>query len=170
MSIAEFAATRIRRAGEAAATVGVENGLDLGFRRLQLASSNIRAWAPDADNLEGTLLASVEHLVRGRSDLDVLTELLLRLGLDPCVSIEKREIAGTAVYGVEAGPLIACFGEALTCDLVEGLGVGIIAWGEAMAAKGPVRVVFRDSGFTDDVAKTNMAAILDQNGIEMRAL
>ena len=171
VSIAEFAAARIRRAGEAAATVGVENGLDLGFRRLQLASSNIRAWAPDADNLEGTLLASVEHLVRGRSDLDVLTELLLRLGLDPCVSIEKREIAGTAVYGVEAGPLIACFGEALTCDLVEGLGVGIIAWGDAMAAKGPVRVVFRDSGFSDDVAKTNMAALLDQNGItEMRAL
>ena len=170
-SIAEFAAARIRRAGEAVETVGVENGLDLGFRRLQLASSNIRAWAPDADNLEGTLLASVEHLVQGRSDLDVLTELLLRLGLDPCVSVEKRQIAGTAVYGVEAGPLIACFGEALTCDLVEGLGVGIIAWGEAMAAKGPVRVVFRDSGFSDDVAKTNMAALLDQNGItEMRAL
>ena len=72
---------------------------------------------------------------------------------------------------MEAGPLIACFGKALTCDLVEELGAGIIAWGEAMAAKGPVRVVFRDSGFSDDVAKTNMAAILDQNGItEMRAL
>ena len=170
-SIADFAAARIGRAGEAAAKAEAGHGLDRGFRRLKLASSNICAWAPDAGDLEETLFASVEHLVRGRSDLDILTELLLRLGLDPCVSVEKRQIAGTAVYGVAEGPLIACFGEALTCELVEGLGAGIIAWGEAMAAKGPVRVVFRDSGFSDDVAKTNMAAILDQNGItEMRAL
>ena len=170
-SIADFAAARIRRAGEAAAKTSVENGLDRGFRRLKLASSNICAWAPDADNLKGTLLDNVEHLVRGRSDLDILTELLLRLGLDPCVSIEKRQIAGIAVYGVGAGPLIACFGETLTCDVVEELGAGIIGWADAMAAKGPVRVVLRDSGFSDDVAKTNMASILDQNGItEMRAL
>ena len=170
-SIADFAAARIRRAGEAAAKSGAGNGRDRGFRRLKLASSNIRAWAPDAGDLEATLLDHVEHLVRGRSDLDILTELLLRLGLDPCVSVEKRQIAGTAVYGVEAGPLIACFGETLTPDLVEELGAGIVAWGEAMAAMGPVRVVFTDSGFSDDVAKTNMAALLDQNGIsEMRAL
>ncbi len=170
-SIADLAAARIRRAGEAAVKASVENGLDRGFRRLKLASSNICAWAPDAGDLEETLLANVEHLVAGRSDLDILTELLLRLGIDPCVSVEKRHIAGMAVYGVGAGPLIACLGEALTCDLVEKLGAGIIAWGDAMAAKGGVRVVFRDSGFSDDVAKMNMAAILDQNGIaEMRAL
>ena len=169
--IADFAAARIGRAGEAAAKAGAGNGPDCGFRRLKLASSNICAWAPDAGDLEGTLLASVEHLVRGRSDLDILTELLLRLGLDPCVPIEQRQIAGTAVYGVETGPLIACFGETLTCELVEGLGTGIVAWSRAMAPKGPVRVVFRDSGFSDDVAKTNMAALLDQNGItDMRAL
>ena len=72
---------------------------------------------------------------------------------------------------MEAGPLIACFGETLTCELIEQLGAGIIAWADAMAAKGPVRVVLRDSGFSDDVAKMNIAAILDQNGItELRAL
>ena len=33
------------------------------------------------------------------------------------------------------------------------------------------RVVFKDSGFADDIAKTNMAAILNQNGIsDVRSL
>ena len=34
-----------------------------------------------------------------------------------------------------------------------------------------MRVVFKDSGITDDIAKTNMAAILNQNGIsDVRSL
>lgn len=170
-SIVDLAAARISRAGEVVAKSGAQKGLDRGFRRLRLAPSNIRVWEPDPDDLEGTLLANVEHVVRGRSELDVLTELILRVGLDPCVFVEKREIAGVAVYGIGAGPLIACFGEGLTRRRVEELGAGIVAWADAMAANEPVRVVFSDSGFPDDVAKTNMAAILRQHGIaEMRAL
>ena len=35
----------------------------------------------------------------------------------------------------------------------------------ALAPAGDTTCVFRDSAFADDVAKTNMAAILEQNGI-----
>ncbi|MYF89665.1 MAG: site-specific DNA-methyltransferase [Boseongicola sp. SB0676_bin_33] len=169
--IADIAAVRIRRAGEAAAKSGDQKVLDRGFRRLKLASSNFRAWTPDADGLEKTLLDNVEHLVPGRTDLDILTELLLRLGLDPSASVEKRQIAGKEVYGVEEGPLIACFAENVTRDVVEDLGTGIVAWADAMGQNGSVRVVMNDSGFQDDVAKTNLASILDQGGItELRAL
>lgn len=170
-SIADFAAARIRRAGEEAAEEGAGNGLDRGFRRLILASSNICAWEPNHGDLETTILANVEHLVTGRSNFDILFELLLRLGLDPCDSIEERQIAGMSVFGVATGPLIVCLGESMTCDLVEELGAGIINWSDTMSAEGPVRVVFRDSGFSDDVAKTNMVAILSQNGInDIRAI
>ena len=169
--IADIAAVRIRRAGEAAAKSGEQEVLDRGFRRLKLASSNFRAWTPDADGLEKTLLDNVEHLVPGRTDLDILTELLLRLGLDPCAPVKRRRIAGKEVYGVEDGPLIACFAENVARDVVEDLGTGIVAWADAMGQNGSVRVVMNDSGFQDDVAKTNLASILDQGGItELRAL
>jgi adenine-specific DNA-methyltransferase len=36
---------------------------------------------------------------------------------------------------------------------------------KALAPAGDTTCVFRDSAFADDVAKTNLAAILEQNGI-----
>jgi len=48
---------------------------------------------------------------------------------------------------------------------VEPLAQGIIAWHEKLAPAGDTTVVFRDSAFADDVAKTNLAAFLQQNGL-----
>ena len=42
----------------------------------------------------------------------------------------------------------------------------IVSWHKELAPAGDSTVVFRDSAFADDVAKTNMAAILAQNGLE----
>lgn len=42
---------------------------------------------------------------------------------------------------------------------------GIIDWYHTLAPAGDTTCVFRDSAFADDVAKTNMAAILEQHGI-----
>jgi len=56
-------------------------------------------------------------------------------------------------------------------DVVEELANGIVAWRKELAPSVDTRVVFKDSGFADDVAKTNMAAILNQNGIsDIRSL
>ena len=42
---------------------------------------------------------------------------------------------------------------------------------KALAPAVNTRIVFKDSGFADDVAKTNIAAILNQNGItDIRSL
>ena len=49
--------------------------------------------------------------------------------------------------------------------LVEAIAVGITLWHKELAPAGDTTCVFRDSAFADDVAKTNMAAILEQNGI-----
>jgi adenine-specific DNA-methyltransferase len=109
--------------------------------------------------------------VQGRSEQDVLYELLLKLGLDLCVPIEKKQIAGKAVHSIGGGALIVCLADGLTKDVVEALANGIVAWRKALAPAVDTRVVFKDSGFADDVAKTNMAAILNQNGIlDVRSL
>ncbi|MGR9224008.1 site-specific DNA-methyltransferase [Rhizobium leguminosarum] len=144
---------------------------DLGFRVFKLAQSNIRAWEPVPNDLEGTLLANADHIVPGRTEQDILYELLLKLGLDLCVPIEKKQIAGKSVHAIGGGALMACLADGLSKDVVESLSAGIVAWWKQLAPAVDTRVVFKDSGFADDVAKTNMAAILNQNGIlDVRSL
>ncbi|NTJ44887.1 site-specific DNA-methyltransferase [Agrobacterium larrymoorei] len=144
---------------------------DLGFRVYKLAQSNIRTWQPVSSDLEGTLLANAEHIVPGRTEHDILYELLLKLGLELCVPIETRQIGGKAVHAIGGGALIACLADGLTKDVVESLAAGIVAWWKELAPAVETRIVFKDSGFSDDVAKTNMAAILNQNGIlDVRSL
>lgn len=48
---------------------------------------------------------------------------------------------------------------------MEPLALGIVEWHKQLAPAGDTTCVFRDSAFADDVAKTNMAAILEQHGI-----
>ncbi len=170
-TVAEITKERIRRAGAAIKAEAQIGPPDIGFRVFKLARSNIRAWEPDSSNLEGTLLTNAEHLVQGRTDQDVLYELLLKLGLDLCVPIERKEVAGKAVHAIGGGALIVCLADGLTGDAVEELANGIIAWRKELAPAVDTRVVFKDSGFADDVAKTNMAAILNQNDIlDVRSL
>ncbi|MGO7387479.1 site-specific DNA-methyltransferase [Rhizobium ruizarguesonis] len=170
-TIAELTKERLRRS---AARIDEENSLfkgDSGFRVFKLASSNIRAWEPNAADLEDSLLKNAEHLVQGRKEQDVLYELLLKLGLDLCVPIEAKTIAGKAVHSIGGGALIVCLADSLTKDVVEQIASGIIAWRAALAPAVDTRVVFKDSGFADDIAKTNMAAILNQSGItDLRSL
>lgn len=164
-NIAELTKERLRRAAK---KIRAENPMfagDLGFRVFKLDSSNIRAWEPDRDNLHQTLLDSLEHLKPDRTEADILYELLLKRGLDLCVPIEQKTIAGKAVHSIGAGVLIACLADKITRDEVEPLAQGIVAYHQALAPAGNITCIFRDSAFADDVAKTNLAAILAQQGI-----
>lgn len=170
-TIAELSKERIRRAGDKIRCAVPTQTEYTGFRVFKLAQSNIRAWEPVPSDLEGTLLANAEHIVPGRTEQDVLYELLLKLGLDLCVPIETQQIAGKTVHAIGGGALITCLADGLTKDVVESLSTGIVAWWKQLAPAVETRVVFKDSGFADDVAKTNMAAILNQNGIlDVRSL
>ena len=164
-NIAELTKERLRRAAK---KIRDENPMfagDLGFRVFKLDSSNIHAWEPDPNDLDQTLLDSVEHLKAGRNEADVLYELLLKLGLDLCVPIEQRTMAGKEVHAVGGGVLLACLSEKIAGDEVETLAHGIVEWHQTLAPVTDATCVFRDSAFADDVAKTNLAAILEQHGI-----
>jgi adenine-specific DNA-methyltransferase len=116
-TISELAKERLRLAAKRiVADTPMFEG-DRGFRVFKLDSTNIREWEPRRDDLEGSLQASIEHLKGDRTETDILYELLLKLGLDLCVPIEERTVAG-------------------------------------------------DSAFADDVAKSNLTAILQQHGLE----
>jgi len=165
-TIAEMTKERLRRAGN---KVRGENPMfagDLGFRVFKLASSNIRAWEPNRDDLPTTLHDSIDHLKTDRTEQDILFELLLKLGLDLTIPIEQKSIAGKAVHNIGAGTLLVCLAEQIAAAKVEPLALGIAAWHKELAPAGETTVVFRDSAFADDVAKTNLTAILQQHGLE----
>lgn len=165
-NIAEIGKERIRRA---VAKIKEENPMfsgDLGFKVFKLDSSNIRAWNPDRNHLEQTLLDHMEHLIEGRSEQDVLYELLLKRGVDLTVPIEEKTITGKTVYSIGYGVLFACLDNAISREEVEDLSQGIIDWHKELEPASDTQVVFRDSAFANDIAKTNMTAILEQNGIK----
>ena len=164
-TIADLGRERIRLAGGEIRRENPDYDGDLGFRVFKLDTSNIRAWEPDRDNLEGTLLDSIDHIKPDRSEEDILYELLLKLGLDLCVPIENRTIAGKLVRSIGAGTLIVCLAENIAQAEVEPLALGITAWHKELAPDGDSTVVFRDSAFENDVVKTNLAAILEQYGL-----
>jgi adenine-specific DNA-methyltransferase len=165
-NIAELTKERLRRAGK---KIREENPMfagDLGFRVFKLASSNIRAWEPNRDDLPATLHDSIEHLKTDRTEQDILFELLLKLGLDLTIPIEQRSIAGKTVHSIGAGTLLVCLAEHIAAVEVEPLALSVAAWHKELAPAGETTVVFRDSAFADDVAKTNLTAILQQHGLE----
>ena len=165
-NIAELTKERLRRAAKKIKDENPMSAGDLGFRVFKLGSSNIRAWQPDPGDLPMTLQKSIEHLDPERSEADILLELLLKLGLDLTVPIEEKAIAGRTVHSVGAGTLLVCLAPQITADEVEPLALGIAAWHRELATAGETLVVFRDSAFADDVAKSNLTAILQQHGLE----
>lgn len=165
-TIAELTKERLRRAGR---KLREENPLfagDLGFRVFKLDSSNIQAWNPDRANIAESLQAHAQNLKVDRTEQDILFELLLKLGLDLTVPIVQRTIAGKTVHSIGGGVLLVCLSTSVTQEEAEPLALGVIAWHKEQAPSGESTVVFRDSAFSDDVAKSNLSAILQQHGLE----
>ncbi len=148
-NIAELTKERLRRAAKKIKDDTPMFAGDLGFRVFKLDTSNLHAWEPDRDDLKGTLLDSIDHIKPDRGGDDILYELLLKLGLDLCVPIEPRTIAGKSVRSVGAGTLIACLDEKIARKDVEPLALGIAEWHKQLKPTGDTTVIFRDSAFED---------------------
>ena len=170
-TISAICKERIRRSVRRIKEDFPEYGGDLGFKVFKLDSSNICPWNPTVNDLEESLLNQVDHLVKGRSEEDILYELLLKRGVELTVPIENREIAGKTVYSIGYGALFACLDESIEMCNTEALGQGITNWHADLGHSRDTQIVFRDSAFVDDITKTNMMAILKQSGIaQVRSL
>ena len=103
----------------------------------------------------------MDNIKADRSEDDVLYEILLKYGLNLTVPIEERNINGKTVYIIGFGALIVCLDNEISLDVVE----GIAALKEALKPE-VMRVVFKDSGFKNDVVKTNAIQNLKRFGID----
>jgi adenine-specific DNA-methyltransferase len=123
--------------------------LDIGFRVLKIDSSNMKDvyYAPDAVQ-QGDLLAQVDNIREDRTAEDLLFQVLLDWGVDLALPITTETIAGKQVFFVDSNALAACFESGINEDFVK-----------ALAARHPLRAVFRDAGFGSDSVKINIEQI-----------
>ena len=132
---------------------------DLGFKVFKLQSSNFKAWnaeqVKDEAELAKQLSLHVEHLVEGRSQEDVLYELLLKSGFPLDTKIEKLTLANKKVFSIGGGLMLVCLEHDLTLEALK-----------AMADKKPERVVCLDVGFANnDQLKTNAVQTMKAKGV-----
>jgi len=132
-----------------------ESRLDLGFRVFKLAESNFKPWNSDVPHaaaaIERQLELHISHIVEGRTDQDMLYEILLKSGYPLTTPVETVSLAGKAVYSVADGELFICLERKLTLELIR-----------ALAERKPERVVCLDEGFDgNDQLKTNAAHIFE---------
>lgn len=172
-NICEIGKERIRRAGEKIKQeIEQENQQlklgeepkkvpDIGFKVFKLDSSNIKKWNANAENLEEQLQQSILNQVVGRSELDVVYEIMLKCGLDLTYPIEEIKVEDKTLYSVGAGAMFICMDDRITQSIAD----KIIAIKEENEIEEPV-VVFKDNGFIDDSTKTNTKESLRVAGIK----
>ena len=93
----------------------------------------------------------VDNIKDGRSDLDLLFDCMLRWGVELSMPLKSTKVDGCTIHNVDDGNLVACFDGVVTEKVID-----------AIAAMSPVRVVFRDSSFTEAAAKMNLFELFKQ--------
>lgn len=156
-SICDLGEGRIRRAGAKIATdidkkneqleLGAETKPypDLGFRVLRIDSSNFKDfYLTPGETSQESLFDFADNVKEGRSDLDLLFEVLPKLGIPYSAKIEERVLAGRKVFFVDGDKLAACFDANVGSDTIE-----------EMAKAKPWYAVIRDSSMADDATHAN---------------
>ena len=156
-TLTEIGEERIRRAGaKIAADIDKENEQlelgakpkpypDLGFRVLRIDSSNFKDfYLTPGETAQESLFDFADNVKEGRSDLDLLFEVLPKLGIPYSAKIEERMLAGRKVFFVDGDKLAACFDANVGSDTIE-----------EMAKAKPWYAVIRDSSMADDATHAN---------------
>lgn len=163
-SIADIARERLRRAGAQVTQKGglLGSDLDVGFRSLHVATTNMADTLATADDLVQYALAEAIGSVKpDRTDEDLLFQVLLDWGLDLAEPIAVEEVAGQRIFSVADDALIACLSDEVTDAVVQ-----------EIARRHPLRAVFLDAGFASDAARINAEQIFREISpeTEMRAI
>jgi len=159
-TIAEIGKERIRRAGKAIindelSMVNEKNNssstihnsqLDTGFRVYKTDSSNMKEVYYHPEQLSQNDLFSLEsNLKAGRTPDDLLTQVILDLGLELNLPIEQKTMHGNNVFIVQTNALVACFDEHINIKIID-----------EIAALKPFKVVFKDASFAASKDRINL--------------
>ena len=153
-NICEIGKERIRRAGKKikADSPLTTQDLDIGFRVLKCDESNYKpvAFAPK-DYTQESLDMFLDNIKEERTGLDLLFDCMMRWGLELSLPYATQKVDGCTIYNVDDGNLVACFDGVVTGAVID-----------AIAETHPLRVVFRDSSFTEAAQKMNLFELFKQ--------
>ena len=160
-NICEIGKERIRRAG---ANIGAG---DTGFRVFKLDSSNLKTWDaapidPQAGDVIGELAnrmnAMIHRVKPDRSDLDMVFEVMLKLGVPLDFPVTEVSVNGKTAYSVgEDCLLLVCLTPDIQPEDVE-----------QMAEYAPAKAVISRDSFADDTAMANAWYILRDRGVDLK--
>lgn len=174
-NICEIGKERIRRAGkqiqdkikttyptllEAAPTPP-----DTGFRVFKLDTSNLAVW--DTTPISGDKLQelwerfhALTKTIKGdRSDLDIVYEVMLKMGVPLNYPVVETTAGTKKVYSIGGDILLVCLEKGITPEDIE-----------AMCDLAPAKIIAAEEAFADDTALSNAHYILRDRGIEMKLL
>ena len=141
--------------------------VDVGFRVFKLDSSNLKTWGaapidPQAGDVIGELAnrmnAMIHRVKPDRSDLDMVFEVMLKLGVPLDFPVTEVSVNGKTAYSVgEDCLLLVCLTPDIQPEDVE-----------QMAEYAPAKAVISRDSFADDTAMANAWYILRDRGVDLK--
>ena len=169
-NICEIGKERIRRAGKKILeennqmTLEDKEQLDIGFKVFKLDSSNLKTWdntpvtAEQLDLLYERMNNMIHRVKSDRSDLDMVSEIMLKLGVPLTYSVTAVEINGKTAYSIgDDCLLLICLAPDVQPEDIE-----------QMAEYAPAKLIISRESFVDDTAMANAHYILKDHGVELK--
>lgn len=151
-TIPEIGRERIRRAGKKIVEDNTdklkerETPLDIGFRAYKVADSIMQdVYKSPNDLKQGELLGLSDNIREDKKPEDILTSVILDLGLTLDLPIKEEKIGKNTIFNVDDGSLVACFDKNIDFNVID-----------EIAKMKPLKVVFRDASFKDDKDRINV--------------
>jgi len=186
MNICEIGKERIRRAGAKVLTEWQEKQTqleigeqseqsppDIGFKVLKLDTSNLHAWdgTPISDGNMQTLWdrfdAREKTIKKDRSDLDIVYEVMLKMGIHFDYVASEITVGGRKCYSIGERP----FETSKDCMILVCLDFGITPEDiTAFCDLAPAKIIAAEEAFEDSTAMSNAHYILKDRDIEMKLL
>lgn len=139
------------------------DNLDIGFKVFKLDSSNLVKWdntpTADEEEVKKRIQQSLFYLVEGRSDLDLVYEIMLKYGLSLTLPVKERKFGGVSAYIINHPDykVLVCLQPNITLSAVE-----------EMVKETIGTYIFADRCFADANMLSNTEEILKKKDKEMR--
>lgn len=163
-NICEIGKERIRRAGaKIRADKPDAQELDTGFKVFKLDTSNLVTWdsAPienhDIETLFNRLNAMTNSVKPDRTEMDVVAEIMLKMGVPLDIPVTKIDVNGKAAYAVGDYLLLICLAENITAEDMEKL-----------CDLAPGKLVIAESSFADTSAMRNANYIVRDRSVSLK--
>ena len=171
--ISEIGKERIRRAGaklleEQSSQVSFDENpappLDVGFKVFKLDTSNLKTWdstpikEEQLELLFTRMNSMIDRVKEDRTDLDMVYEIMLKLGVPLTAPVAPIEVNGKQAYSIQGdATLLVCLAENIS-----------LKDAEKLAALSPAKIILPKSSLADDTAMSNTYYTLRDLGIELK--